>query len=336
MDRHWSYRRAGAVRRSFVAAKSAGSAPGDGGQLVATINGTPVYSDKSLTSIHNTRVDFSDGSWCDVATGEVSNRGPGYISFEARPSKAGSGNRANKIKTDTFPGRSLEVRNLTADLDIRPYDGKEVEVTREGAAGLVDDIRPHASGDAVVVESGGRGSAPSVNVGTVHTSVITGSNRISVHTGQATGKLPKVTVRVPKGLPVSVSNVYGQTTIGDTGGPLTCESSGSGDVTAGSVGATTIKLQGSGNVTVGSVSDVLNVSVQGSGDVAVGKGTIKTLAVTTQGSGNVAFGGSAIDARLSTSGSGDITGSHVTNRPKTSILGSGDIKVGNWEADPDK
>lgn len=42
-------------------------------QLVATINGKKVYSDKNVSSVRNTKISFSDGSWCDVLTGEVVN-----------------------------------------------------------------------------------------------------------------------------------------------------------------------------------------------------------------------------------------------------------------------
>lgn len=50
-------------------------------KLVAEINGQKVFSDKRPTSIVNTRVTFSDGSWCDVATGQVVNQGKGAINI---------------------------------------------------------------------------------------------------------------------------------------------------------------------------------------------------------------------------------------------------------------
>ena len=39
---------------------------------ITKINGIAVWSDKKgITIIFGTRVDFADGSWCDVGTGEI-------------------------------------------------------------------------------------------------------------------------------------------------------------------------------------------------------------------------------------------------------------------------
>lgn len=302
------------------------------GQLIATINGVSVYSNKKLTSINDTRVAFSDGSWCDIATGEVTNKGPGYINIETRASKAGDEKR---IETDVFSGHKLEMRDLTADIDIQPYNGTKIEVTREGPGSMVDEIRAYVSGDRIIVGNEGQDTPAHIQIGRVRvsgsgTSIITGSNVIVIGRGKDAGIETKVRVKVPRGFPISIYDINGSAVIGDTEGPFRCHTNTGGHIVAGSVGDTTIVVQGSADVRVRNVRDNLRINVQGSGSVKVEKGNINILGITIQGSGDVIYGGDAVDADLSTSGSGDISVHHVTNRPMINIMGSGDVTVGNW------
>ena len=50
--------------------------------LVAKIDGKPVYSNKDgPAEVIGTRVSFPDGSWCDTASREIKNNGPGFVTF---------------------------------------------------------------------------------------------------------------------------------------------------------------------------------------------------------------------------------------------------------------
>lgn len=84
---------------------------------VIRLNGIPVYSDKSIQSIDGTRVTFSDGSWCDVATGEVVNKGSRYMGSGLRSSilfskeKRGSGTILD-LKRHSSPFFSYRIRSF--------------------------------------------------------------------------------------------------------------------------------------------------------------------------------------------------------------------------------
>jgi hypothetical protein len=312
---------------------------------IATINGKPVYSDKNMTGVVNTRVTFSDGSWCDVATGEVENNGPGYINIGAPPS-----GKAGKKESDTknLSGSMLDVKDLSAtDLDIQPYDGTEVIVTKEGSKSDIDNISVYVNGNTVVVEGeGGQASGgTSIRIGGISmtgvrgmSTIVSGSNVVvrggNISIGGGGSKRDendtKVKIQVPRGMPVSVSNIDGFTSVGDIEGPFRVISNTGGDVHVGSVGDTTIIIQGSTDVRVKSVRENLAVSIQGSGDVKVKRGEVNNLNINIQGSGDCSFSGRATNASLTVMGSGDIDVDYVENRPMTNCMGSGDIKIGNW------
>ena len=60
--------------------------------LIANINGIEVHSDKTMKSIVNSKITFTDESWCDVSTKQIVNKGQGYISI-------GSLSNTDKVST---------------------------------------------------------------------------------------------------------------------------------------------------------------------------------------------------------------------------------------------
>lgn len=312
-------------------------------KVVANVNGVDVYSDKQVSAIVNTRISFSDGSWCDVVTGEIENSGPGYISIGTMPSgKSGK----KETETKNFSGISLSARELSStDLDIQPHDGIDIIVSKEGSKSDIEKIRVYENDKAVIIEGEGiQNGGASIRIGGIKMSsvrgisqLITGSNvvmragNISISSG-GKGKEndTKVKVKVPKGLSVHIANIDGLTTIGDIDGRLRISSNTGGDVHVGSAGDTDIKIQGSTDIRIKHVRENLSASIQGSGDVKVNQGEVNSLFVNIQGSGDFRYGGKAVNADLSVMGSGDIDVSYVENRPVTNCMGSGDIEIGNW------
>lgn len=79
---------------------------------VATINGVAVYSDKQLTGIKGTRIDFADGSCCDVLTNTTVNNGPGDIQIGEIPRTT---SKAPKTSTSGDPYRTPGTVGETSD-----------------------------------------------------------------------------------------------------------------------------------------------------------------------------------------------------------------------------
>jgi hypothetical protein len=57
-------------------------------EAIASVNGVKVYSNKSLSRISEDKVEFIDGSLCNVKTGMIQNRRRGFISLDAPPVEA--------------------------------------------------------------------------------------------------------------------------------------------------------------------------------------------------------------------------------------------------------
>jgi len=64
---------------------------------VAKINGVAVYSDKTLQATINNEIHFTDGSWCNVSTGEIVNNGDGKIIFDKNDYKDDGNNTLEMV-----------------------------------------------------------------------------------------------------------------------------------------------------------------------------------------------------------------------------------------------
>ncbi len=312
--------------------------------IAATINGVKVFSDKRVRQIVNTRVEFTDGSWCDVSTGQVVNRGRGEISIGSHPSNTPS-------ETITkgplrFQASILDLRQLTADASVEPHDGNDMEVTITGPENEVEAIRTGLQGQRLVVEGGsGSGSGgSSISVTTRGSKTVISGRGVNIRSSSIIGGMfgdvasvfssssgddgdTKVTVKVPRGTPVSVSGGAGNTHIGNTHGPLTAHVTASGDIEAGSMAKVELHVQGSGDIRVAEVNGPAVVQIMGSGDVTIDGGSISSLTASVMGSGDVTIEGVAQEASLSVMGSGDIRVAHVIKTPSKNVMGSGDIRV---------
>lgn len=320
-------------------------------QPIANINGKKVFSDKRVAAIINTRITFTDGSWCDVATGEVVNKGAGYINIGS-PEESGSKKEFNQ----TFSARNLTVDNLFgADLNVQPYNGNEVVVKITGPETAVNDIEVKQKGDTVVIKGkeseggnmggvtivSGRGSVTTRVTRVTGGSVVVGGRmvisggdfvggNIIVGGGGSENSPTQVTVQVPLGSSLDLSDIEGQTTVGDVLGSLTISGSVSGDFSVGRVKDTSVSISGSGDAVIKEITGNLDLDITGSGDVKVNSGQVNNLTAKVTGSGNFRFRGRAVNAKLTLTGSGDIYVAHVDNEPTMKSRGSGDIEVGNW------
>lgn len=298
---------------------------------IASINGKNISSDKEVASIVNTRVTFTDGSWCDVSTGEVHSVGSGYINI----GNTDASSDAKKVTEGPkrVSASALEVRGIVADVQVDTHRDSGIEYTITGPADQVDAIRANVQGGTLVIESDGSAafsSGMTIGGGSGRTIIQSGRGPAVVFGGSVViggGKNPvKVTVKVPQGTPVSASLVLGDVVIGDTGGPLTASVQGH-NVYAGRITTAQLTVQGSGDVRIKEVNGTVMAQVQGSGDIEIEHGSMPSLTATVQGSGDINVGGSATTASLTIMGSGDIRVAHVQQPPMESVMGSGDIRV---------
>lgn len=310
--------------------------------LIATINGKPVYSNKTVSSIVNGVIHFTDGSWCNVSTGEVVNNGVGYISIGTPVGKKEKVTREPKAYSAT----TLKLKDLPADVEIS-VGGDQIVVSMEGPTDVLEGIRVSLEGKTLAIEgtqaasssgitvTSGRGGFSTVVQSFSSGRIISSSGNMVIGSNTFTSddSSPmdtKITIKVPLHTDISISGVEGATTIGDTKGNLTAQITGGGKVTAGRLHDAQLMIRGSGDITASEVTGNTNATISGSGDITIQGGQTNTLVAVISGSGDIRHHGTVTTSVLTNSGSGDIYVARAVNRPMKSVSGSGDIRIGQF------
>ena len=303
--------------------------------LVANINGVRVYSDKPVVSIINTRVHFSDGSYADVSTNEVVNRGEGIITLGQPPSESAGGTPV--VSTKSFRASQLSISNVNADVEIQP-GGDQIVVTLTGPKSGVEAITIEEESGRVVVQGKGD-SKVGGNIVISGGSVVIGGNisvgsirggGISISTSTGESQV-KIDIRVSIGTALDVSSVTGSTNIGDTLGSLVLTQGGQSRARIGRVGTAQLSTAGQSEIRAREISGNLTASTSGQSKIDVERGEIATLVVNTSGQSEFDFKGKATNAMLNASGQSEIKVTHVVNRPMKASSGQSDIIVRNWK-----
>ena len=308
------------------------------GKPIATINRQAVYSDKRILRIDNTRITFTDGSWCDVETGQVYNNGRGFLSIGSDGGGSGeSGGDVTTTRPEHFRASALKVVARGATVIIEPDDRSDIEYSVTGPANELESITAKMAGATLVIEEA-KGGGRQTTIGGVNivggiisagdVSVVRGrfGSSVSISSG---GSDVTITIKVPYGIPVQAEQSSGNTKIGRLRGPLVA-SVRSGKITAEEVTDLAANVQGSGDIEIREVHGIVTASVQGSGDAKIKGGDISYLSATVQGSGDIVVSdGSVHDANLAVQGSGDIRiRGRVIGNVRRIVQGSGDIKIG--------
>lgn len=302
--------------------------------LVATINGVKVFSDKKMTTISNTRISFSDGSYADVATKEVVNKGPGYINLGS----SFSGANEQKFREEKVTASNLVIADLAANVHIEPYDQKDITLQIEGPESLVNDINISNSETTAIVrgKSSNQGGVTiigsGVQIGGISVASVNIGNNISIVGGNINVGGPELSilVKLPRQTNVELSDVNGEVSLGNTEGNLDVSIGGTCKVVAGRIKKLTGRISGSGKIHADYVQGNVKCRIGGSGKVDISGGNIDELEVSISGSGKAEINATAQNADLDVSGSGQIYVQHVVNKPRQHMSGVGRIKVGNW------
>lgn len=311
---------------------------------VATINGVNVFSDKSVSSIQNTKITFSDGSWCDVNTNEVVNQGKGGISI-GNSGKKGSSKKITK-PAQTFKASKLELETLAANIIVKVEERSDIEVSMEGIESELKDISlkqesgtlkvsgksNNTSNSQTIIGDNSfssiiRNSFSSGNISINGSSISIDGNTTTINGKEITAK---ITIKVPRHTPIKTKSIIGNVLIGDTEGDINISNLGSTNYNIGKITNAQIQSQGSGDVTIKSVAGNVSTNSMGSGDIDIKNGNIENLTISCMGSGDFSFNGKAKNASITSMGSGDVDINKIENRPSISKMGSGDVDIGNW------
>lgn len=142
-----------------------------------------------------------------------------------------------------------------------------------------------------------------------------------------------LSIRTPLRTPLSI-DAPGDVTyaIGDVGGPLRLDLSGSVRLESGSVGPVQAELSGDDRVRIAAVEGDARIEVSGSGQVIVERGQVGHAALEVSGDGSIRIGAPIVDASAEISGSGTIALTRVSGTLSRDVSGSGTVTVGQEPA----
>lgn len=310
------------------------------------INGIKVFSDKEVSCVSNTRVDFADGSWCDVSTGRVVNIGSGYINIGSKkrfPTEEMVVDKETIEGPKVYPVRNLKISEIFAKVEVQVHQADNVEITIIGSADEVKNINVNQQDNTLVVKGKNKGDtkrrgisivSQNSNINISRLTVIGDGNfvcngNVSITScGQSERDQMKIIVKVPKGASVNLSEISGNLLVGDTEGFLSVSTSGNNKVSVGRVASATLTTEGSSTIDVLDVRpNILIIKAEGSGKIQVNDGKVEKLNIEVCGSGKGYFFGQAQTAELVAEGSGNILVDVVLGNLSKESRGSGRIKV---------
>ena len=140
-----------------------------------------------------------------------------------------------------------------------------------------------------------------------------------------------IKVTVPKGTPVKISDMVGNTYIGDTYGPVSLDTVAA-DATIGKVSQANVSLGGSGKIAIADVAGELKLEIAGSGHIT--SGHAGSVHADIAGSGDAQLGTISGGVNIDIAGSGDFTAARVNGPVRVDIAGSGNVKIADGVADP--
>lgn len=298
---------------------------------IATINGVKVFSDKSLRSIIGSRASFSDGSWCDVSTGEINNVGPGFIRVGANHVD-GSAQESTTSGPHRVTVTALHLKDLSATVRVEVHAKPETTYVITGPTDLVESVKADVSAGVLVIRSDHADTSADFNFSGIGISsngmgnIVVGGNVFIGGNQGNSGSGLEIVIKVPSKTSIDIDNVHGDVTIGDTDGRVTASVAGSA-LRLGRVADVSLTLQGSGKIRADAVNGYATVLVLGSGKTVIEDGIMPALIANVQGSGSVRVGGTAETAQISVQGSGAVTIMHVRQTPLKLVQGSGTVTV---------
>lgn len=235
-----------------------------------------------------------------------------------------------------FVARAVIMRDISASVTIKPYNGKIIRIEAEPRS-ILNGLNISNHGDQLRIEgkNSGRGRG-NISIRTNGSSINISNGSIIIDGVNISGdgcediRLHKLSISVPVGTSVDVADISGDVSIGDTYGILQACAEGSNSITVGRVKSAALVVSGTGSIQAEEVTGSLMTEVSGMGHIIVKGGKVTSLNVSVSGTGQVQIGGQSETAMLSVSGMGNIYVARVETRPMKSVSGMGHITVGNW------
>ncbi len=259
---------------------------------------------------------------------------------------AAPNNETPETRQFVFTAQSISLSDIFADITAEVVADENVRIEMEGLPSQLNRIGVKSSDSDIQI----KGSPPR-NFTLVRTTrartIFQISRLVDVRVIQEETPL-SIRLFLPKGTSLSLQEVDGRITIGDTEGRLKVSGSNSCPTTIGNVADLKICHEGSGDMTIASahgdvviensytgditvqqVTGQLTIENDGSGDVKVLDGHVSEAHLTLSYTGQVSYLGSTAKAALNSDGSGNFIHNGTVGLAHITIDYTGDVRIGN-------
>lgn len=282
------------------------------------VNGVRIETNKDIARISGARVDFTDGSYCDVSTGTVVSKERGYISMIGAGSSSEEMYYFNPV---TFNEKSLSLSDLPCSVVITGSDEPGIVLSMYGPKNIAEKIRWRTERGALVIDTNEHYSFP----------LLDASKTPDLPNNPPASSSDEAILRilVPKSAAVFASTSSYPVQINGMEGDVNARVNGSTRVVIGSMKSGTLWLRGSGSIIVAKANGNIDANITGSGTITVDGGVVSDLTVQLTGSGKLVCIPDVSTAKLELTGSGKITAKNITTLVRSQKTGSGTIDTGN-------
>lgn len=279
-----------------------------------------ILSNKQFSEKNRYVITFTDGSYVDIDTRTITNKGPGEITIYDLPMWPPMMNIIKEKKVFN----SIEHLNVIGDMNniiILPNDEDECIVSIGGANDFVQNSSFYQEGNHLFIQT----PRSKRNVNVTMGSMWVNGKRLSPQLDDDFGYIE-----------IRCNNLYSLCVNGSGSGEifaqipiknLEANIKGSASIHAIQLENAELNISGSGSLVAVELNGDLYGRISGSGNIDILTGDIQHADVEISGSGDLMLGALVKTAALSHYGSGNIIIAHVLNQHTIQSLGSGIVRV---------
>lgn len=279
-----------------------------------------ILSNKELAENNGYIITFADGSFINISTRAITNKGSGEIIIRDLPMWPPMVSILKEQKTfDAI--KHLSVSGDMNNIIILPNNGGECVVSIGGGNDFVQNCSFYQQGDELHIETPQSRSNIHVNMG----SIWVNGKRLPPRLDDDFGYI-EIRCNSLYNLYVNESgagNIFSQVPIKN----LKAKIKGSTSIDAIQLENAELNISGSGSLVADELNGSLYGCISGSGSIDILTGVMDHADVAISGSGDLTIGALVKTAELSHSGSGNMMIAHVLDEYTAQGSGSGSIRV---------
>lgn len=279
-----------------------------------------VLSNKELAESDGYIITFADGSFVNISTRTITNKGSGEIILRDLPMWPPMVDILKEQKTFNAI-KHLSVSGDMNNIIILPNDDGECVVSIGGANNFVKNSSFYQQGEELHIETPASKSNIHINMGSIWVNGKRLPPRLDDDFGYIEVRCNSLYSLYVNGS--GAGDIFSQVPIKN----LKAKIKGSTSIDAMQLENAELNISGSGSLVADELNGSLYGRISGSGSIDILTGVIEHADVAISGSGDLTIGALVKTADLSHSGSGDMMIAHVLDEYTAQGSGSGSIRV---------